>query len=514
MPSTRTRRRGYVALGPLAQTVPNGSALRRSGRHQGRGRLIQFVEAFLGVVVVTVAGLAIPGQWGLLHLQPHPLWIVVLAIAIRYGAPAGYAGGAMAALSYGLLFWLRPEARLEPVAPYDLLDPLLLIARLQPLATHDLIQPFLLFAGGAIVSEVRSAQWQRQAGAEDRYSQASEALNELTQRHRVTVEVKAELEKEVALQSTSLATLYEMAKKLQTRRVNEVYPAILDIVVNIVEAQACALYLPGDGQLHLQDGRPETWLSRPQTVNPDAGLIGRAIREDQVVTIRDRLLEIGPTALGHEPVLMAGPLRGLNEGLAGVVVVERIAFLKFTPSRIRLFGMILEWASAALQNAFLFEARSDRNIEDELTGAYTAAHAMKCLREDIVAACRYQLPLSIVVVQATGSPAFLPETLREIVTTLRPCLRHVDFIGHHPEPDKLLIVLPMTRLEGAHAGVQRMKSEFHPNGALPSANGHLSVRFGVAAFSPAVTGPEEMVERALDDLRVGSERPLAVLKEA
>lgn len=509
MSRSRTRRRsGYFGLRRLAQTVPNGSAPPLSGRHQGRARLIQFVEAFLGVVVVTVAGLAIPGQWGLLHLQPHPLWIVVLAIAIRYGVPAGYAGGALAALSYGVLFWLRPEARLEPVAPYDLLDPLLLIARLQPLAAHDLIQPFLLFAGGAIVSEVRSAQWQRQAGAEDRYSQASAELKALTERHRVTVAVKAQLETEIARHSTSVASLYEIAKKLQTRRVREVYPAILDIVENLVEAQACALYLPRDGQLHLHDGRPETWLSRPQTLNPDAGLIGRAIREDQVVTIRDRLLESGQVALGREPVLMAGPLRGLHGELAGIVVVERIAFLKFTPSRIRLFGLILEWASAALQNALLFEARRHRSIEDELAGAYTAGHAMKCLGEDIVAARRYQLPLSIVVVQASG------KTLPEIVAALRPCLRQVDFIGRHPEPDKLLIVLPMTRLEGAHAGVQRMKSEFHPNGALPSANGHLSVRFGVAAFSPAVTGPEEMLERALDDLRAGSERPLAVLQEA
>ena len=79
------------------------------------------LDTWLGVVIVVGAGLVIPGQWGLLHLQPHPLWFVVLAVALRYGAPAGYVARGLAGVSYGLLVWLRPEARFQPLGEDDLL---------------------------------------------------------------------------------------------------------------------------------------------------------------------------------------------------------------------------------------------------------------------------------------------------------------------------------------------------------------------------------------------------------
>src|SRR5258706_13046550 len=51
--------------------------------------VIGTVEALIGIVALTIAGFVVPCHWWLLDIQPHPLWIVVIAIAVRYGASSG-----------------------------------------------------------------------------------------------------------------------------------------------------------------------------------------------------------------------------------------------------------------------------------------------------------------------------------------------------------------------------------------------------------------------------------------
>src|ERR671936_6515 len=119
------------------------------------------LDTSLGVVIVVGAGLLIPGQWGLLHLQPHPLWFVVLAVALRYGPPAGYDAGGLAGVSYGLLVWVRAEAHFQ--LPGE----------------DDLLRSFLLFATGALVSEAMRGARQRFVSMEEKYQKVAQALQEV-----------------------------------------------------------------------------------------------------------------------------------------------------------------------------------------------------------------------------------------------------------------------------------------------------------------------------------------------
>ena len=316
------------------------------------------LDTSLGVVIVVGAGLVIPGQWGLLHLQPHPLWFVVLAVALRHGAPAGYVAGGLAGVSYGLLVWLRPEARF------------------QPLGEDELLRSYLLFATGALVGEAVRGARQRFVRLEEKYQKVAETLQEVRERYRATLDVKAELEKRILDQPASMATLYTVAKKLTTPQASALYPAILDLVVTCLEAEACALYLQDDRQLRLRAGRPEIWPGRPEVCIADTDLIGQVLAERRVVTIRDRVLTGGPALAAREAVLMAGPLLDPNGQVAGVVVVERLPYLRLTPTNVQLFELILDWASTALHNAALYGQTPDRTGEEDGSGAYTATPSL------------------------------------------------------------------------------------------------------------------------------------------
>ena len=459
--------------------------------HPSRTRAVELLEVFLGLIIVIGLGVAVPGHWGLLQLQPHPLWIVVVAIAIRYGVPAGYIAGSLAAATYILLSWTRPEARFEPIT------------------AHELIQAFLLFVGGVLIGELVRGRQERVASLESQERHATQALEQLRQRYDAAEEVTAELQKRVVGQPASVVTLCGMGKRLGTLGREELHEAIVDLVVNLLEAQACALYLLHNGQLRLSTGFPEAWAGRREVITLDdpsfkslgeSGLVSQAVRKLAVVSIRDRLLETGIPPSFREPVVMAGPLLDVGGRLVGIVAIERMPFLKFTPSSVRLFGLILEWVSVALQNA-----NSRDTTRDDLTGALTAANTRERLLAEFLRARRYREPLSTVVVQINDflatSPSTVSPTLRGVVRVLDSQLRAVDLVGHHTDLDKLVLILPQTTEEAARAAVQRIDHYLHEFLSPLGGNGRaMAVRFGVANCSPGLEGPEGMLVLAEADL--------------
>jgi len=294
---------------------------------------IALLEALLGVGLVAGAAAAVPGHWGLLDIQPHPLWLVVLAIAIRYGVPAGYAGGAFAAAGYCLLIRLQPGA----TAGWP--------------AEHQLLQPILLFAGGAIIGELVHGRQQRLLHTEEALRTATTSLQRLTQRYQALQEVQGELEKRIVGQEASIASLYDAAKRMSSLDSVAVCEAGVHLVMEYLEAEACSLYLECDGRYEWRAGVPAAQPGRRHVLDTRHPLVSQALREHRLTTIRDQILQSTEPADHDSAILMVGPLYDSVGSVRGVVVVEQLPFLKFCPATIQLFGLLTDWVSTALQNA-------------------------------------------------------------------------------------------------------------------------------------------------------------------
>jgi len=295
-------------------------------------------EALLGLAVILVSGAVVPGQkWGLLNVQPHPFWIVVLAISVRYGALSGYLSGGLSALAYGLLLWTRPEARFQPIAPLELM------------------QPFLMLVVGASLGELVQARERRVADLETKQREAESTLEALWKRYLTIEKVKVELEKQIAFQPNSILTLSTLGKQLQSLHVRDLHRAIVDLVSTLLEVKACSLYLHHAGQLLMEVGQPENWPARPRTLSAQNPLIRRVLSEQRVVTLRDQLIQTGRQSMAPDVPLMAGPVTLSGGRIYGVVLVESLPFVAFTPATVDRFDMILSWAAAAIENARLYQ---------------------------------------------------------------------------------------------------------------------------------------------------------------
>jgi diguanylate cyclase (GGDEF)-like protein len=439
--------------------------------------------------VLLVASLVVPEEAGLGAFYLPLLWITVIAIGIRYSTPSAYVVGVAAAVSSALTFFLRPD-----IYP----------ASLPIEEVSQFVQSFLLFAGGIVAGGLVHGLHQRLAAAEEGHQQAGAKLETLSERYEVLAQVKCELERQIVDSPASVVTLYEAAKRLQTLHAPELYRSILDLLGEVLGASACALYAQRGGHLGLRAARPEVWPGRPDAIHEDGGLVHEALRERRVVTIHDRLSRVPAAELAHEPVLMAGPLLGHGGEPIGLLVVERLPFLKLTPTNVRLFGLIVDWASTALQNASRYEQTDKGGLEDDLTGAYTAVYTMRRLEEEFLRARRHELPLSIVLIELTGllnlPVGHQSRLTQSLVTFLHQRLRPADLVGHLPCADKLLVILPLAKLEEATSVARRIEAEAAALTAY-SDDARFSLKVGVGALSPELSGPLQMLARALADLQ-------------
>lgn len=300
------------------------------GRERGHSRFVPTLETALGIAIILGAGVVLPGQgWELLDLQPHPLWIIVLAIAVRYGGWNGYLAGGLCAAVYAFLLWARPESRF------------------QPLISHDLIQPFLMFVVGAVLGEIAHARERRLADLESRLAETVSASQTLWERYKAIEQTQTELEKQIAFESNSIATLAILGKRLQSLNLGDLHNAIVDVLPTMLEIETCSVYVCQDGLLLLEAGAGKVDVRDP--------LVGRVMRERRVLTIRDQILQNGIASANDTQVFMAGPLILSDGRIYGLVLIDSVPFAAITPSNLVRFDMILNWASAALDNALLYQ---------------------------------------------------------------------------------------------------------------------------------------------------------------
>ena len=308
--------------------------------------LREILEAAFGLGIITIVSSFLPSAWVSSHLIFCAFFLVVFAVAVRYSKVTAYSAGLLAAVGYGLFLWHRPELRVQ----FDL--------------HHLLIEPFLLLISGVLVSDLLLAQFRRFIMTEQQHIRNDELLHETIQHYQNALVINAELEWQIAGQTTSMATISNKMTQLWKRNGTERYVAILDMVMHALEAQSCALYMQRNGQVILCASRAGESVEHAAALNLDDPLIRRVIRQRQVSTVRDLLAE--EKVVSQKTAVMAGPLIDRNRQIMGIVIVDHMPLLNFTSRAVGLFSSILQMSSIALQMASI---TPELDISRRKTGA-------------------------------------------------------------------------------------------------------------------------------------------------
>ena len=289
--------------------------------------LRELSEAVLGFTVVGILSMYMPKDWLSSHLLFCAFFLIVFASSVRYQRSVAYGAGVLAAGGYSLLLWLHPELHLWFAA------------------TPLFLEPFLLFISSVLMSELLLVQRHRFTKTQEQYEQTDKILQELMHTHQKALTVNAELERQIAGQTVSVATISD--KIAQLWKVNGNHTAIVDLMKHAIGADSCALYMQHNRQMHLSAGQPGMMVSHGATLKLGDPVVRRVMQQRRVITVRDVLVE--EKSGSQKLPVMAGPLVDREGQIVGIVVIDAMPLLKFTPGVVQLFSSLLHMASLAVQ---------------------------------------------------------------------------------------------------------------------------------------------------------------------
>lgn len=448
-----------------------------------------YIEGILGVAGIVVINLL----WyredpGFIQTCPHPFWLIILLIATHYG----FKGALWTAfLSSATLLAFHKMTQ-----PYESIVDMIGVQRLTT--------PVLFMVVGVIVGEIRELHKRRFLEVNVELADLKRDFVSLSDRFNDLDKVKQELDTRIILQEHGLTTLYWAAEGLRSLDEENIYPAILRLAKDLISAESCSIYLlegnilrqvaclDGDGICRRTDVR----------VPPDEGIMGRAISTAETVSINTLMASEEFEGYSDSDILVSAPMINSRNQILGLLNIQKIPFLKFTPQAVRLTAILADWGAVAVENARIFQETKDKNISDDVTGIFTYEYFKTRLDEEFARARRYHLPLSILVIHVVEFQLFTDKVKKDVLLVLsnvfRTKMRKTDLLFHSSNPDTFYLLLPNTGLKGANDVREKKLHEIHALRFKPYTDSEklLQIHIRIGEVKETMEAPQELLDEA------------------
>jgi diguanylate cyclase (GGDEF)-like protein len=302
----------------------------------------------------------------------------------------------------------------------------------------------------------------------------------------------SELEKS----QSNLEMIYENSRILGgILDIDEVVDGVMKIMSDILVYPASGLLLAGPGGNYIYRGRSlgahTNYHLKAVNRDKDGLISGVAAQAEPVaiedISIRDDYEPLRPNAKS----LMLVPMIAHGK-TTGVLSAESPQVGAFKERDLKILSVVARSAAMALENATLHRKMEELTVTDDLTGIYNYRYFAVKLKEEQRRADRYNLPLSLIMLDIDWFKSFNDKyghevgnmVLKGIATVVKKCIRDVDIFCRYGG-EEFIIILPQTpRDEVARIG-ERIRQQiettsFGGEGGLPALK--VTVSAGVSSF--------------------------------
>lgn len=451
-------------------------------------KLSKYFEVLLGLIGITAVNLIFwRSDPGFVNVSPHPYWLVVLLTATRYG----FAGGAFAGSMAALLVLVFKSLAIPDISFADF-------------RTLDMWgKPLLFFLVGVVLGENRQLQIREFEDVCEARDAFKEAFDKIKVKFDILSEAKQEVDTKILSQESTLGTLYEAAQGLRSLSIDSIYPAVLEILRDFMEVEECSIYLLEGNEFRLDTALRHGKGFLPEVVPVGDDLMSLAAARKKAVSIRD----VADFEKMPGGVLISAPILADNQRhVVGILNVEKMPFLKFTSDSVRVAGLVADWCGSSVENATVFAETKEKLIADELIDAYTYEYFKRRLREEFVRARRYELDLSLILLEFPGLSDASDEGREEVLMAfsmiLKNQIREIDILFISDKPGAFYLILPTTPASGARVVVNNLLNSFKALSVMAFETDQNLVEFraGVAGYYIGMEDPMEMVKSAQEDV--------------
>jgi diguanylate cyclase (GGDEF)-like protein len=202
--------------------------------------------------------------------------------------------------------------------------------------------------------------------------------------------------------------------------------------------------------------------------------------------------------------IMLVPMTSHGQSI-GVLAAESNNADQFTDRDVQMLSIVARSAALALENAELHKKTEGLTIIDELTEAYNYRYFIQKLQEEKRRALRYDLPLSLIMVDIDWFKK-LNDThgheagnlvLRHLSRIIKSCIRDVDIFARYGG-EEFVVILPQTSQREAMILGERIRERVE-NTLIDSGKAEklkITVSVGVSSFPENGKSQEELVSIA------------------
>ena len=300
---------------------------------------------------------------------------------------------------------------------------------------------------------------------------------------------------QVSLALSSSLNLYQMIKGIyeQCNRIADIgifYLALYEKQTGIIK-------------FHTISSKVDRIRTRSRNINEKIGITGYVIQTQKKVYVQDVLDPVNEKIVklfthlykdnGRSYLGVPMKLRGQ---VIGVLSIQSLKMDAYDSDQIRLIETIATQASAALENARLFERTEKLAITDGLTGLFNHRNFLEMAEKEITRAVRYQKPLSLLMIdidhfkQINDQFGHLvgDQMLQLIARNCAKILRNVDIISRYGG-EEFSVLLPETDLKDGLAAAERLR-EAIASSQVVSREGVVNVTGSVGVVTLGMCPPE------------------------
>lgn len=187
---------------------------------------------------------------------------------------------------------------------------------------------------------------------------------------------------------------------------------------------------------------------------------------------------------------------------SGLLVAEANEVGAFSERDEQLLSVVARSTGLALENAELLRRTEELSIIDELTESYNYRYFVQKLQEEKKRAVRYQLPLSVIMIDIDWFKKLNDgyghevgnSVLKHLASVIRDCVRDVDIFARYGG-EEFVVILPQTALAEAKHISERIRSQVESTIMDTGDKGRvkITVSIGVSSYPENGRSEEELV---------------------